>query len=306
MKEVYEIENFNQGLEMFCFKPSNNNHYNIYRLEEISTPINLQTPLFRQHFFDITLFENVSFEFNYGTENFNVGKYTLQLVAPYQIQQIIISSEEIKAMKGYTCTFTNDFISAGVTNANFIHKFPFFKLGSVNNIIPLNNTQVEILLNIFKKLKFEYESNINCNSVEIIRNYIWILLHECLRIYNHNILPSSSTVKNKAIQLADDFQELVDTNYKKLTAVEQYANLLHISSNHLTQTIKDVTGKTPKEFINERRLVEAKCLLRYTNNSTAEIAYLLKFSEPTHFSKFFKKETGLTPLEYKLNQSPNT
>jgi AraC family transcriptional regulator, transcriptional activator of pobA len=303
MKEIYEIENFDQGLEMFYFTLSKNKHYNIYRLEDVSTPLNLHTPLFRQHFFDITLFEDISFEYNYGTENFNVGKYTLQLVAPYQLQQIIIGKEEVKAMKGYTCTFTKEFISSGITNANFVKDFPFFKLGSVNNIIPLNDSQVEILLPVFRKLKFEQDNNVHAKAEEIIRSYIWILVHECLRIYNQQPgVKSRSAAKYKIVQLADDFQELVDTNYKKITIVEQYASLLHITPNHLTQTIKEVTGKTPKDFITERRLMEAKCLLQYTQNTISEISCLLNFSEPTHFIKFFRKETGKTPLEFRLQK----
>jgi AraC family transcriptional regulator, transcriptional activator of pobA len=83
-------------------------------------------------------------------------------------------------------------------------------------------------------------------------------------------------------------------------AVEDYAQMLNISANHLSQTIKETTGNTPKSYITKRRLEEAKYLLLYTKNDIAEISFHLHFSEPTHFSKFFKKEIGQSPQEFRL------
>jgi AraC family transcriptional regulator, transcriptional activator of pobA len=75
--------------------------------------------------------------------------------------------------------------------------------------------------------------------------------------------------------------------------------MLNITANHLSQTIKETTGNTAKSFITKRRLEEAKYLLSYTNNDVAEISFHLHFSEPTHFSKFFKKETNQSPIEFR-------
>jgi AraC-like DNA-binding protein len=81
--------------------------------------------------------------------------------------------------------------------------------------------------------------------------------------------------------------------------VSDYAGMLHVSANHLNRTIKSQSDKTAHELIDEMILMEAKALLRQTTFSIAEIAYQLDFSDPSHFNKFFKKLTGITPLQYR-------
>jgi len=99
--------------------------------------------------------------------------------------------------------------------------------------------------------------------------------------------------------LLKKFIALVNTNYIEKRKIEDYAKMLFVSPNHLSQAIKSVSGKNALSFINERLLTEAKSFIRYTEFSIAEIAYKLNFSDPTHFGKFFKKNVGSTPLEFR-------
>ncbi len=78
---------------------------------------------------------------------------------------------------------------------------------------------------------------------------------------------------------------------------------VNLTPNHLSQTIKEVTGKTAKSYIVKRRLEESTYLLKYSNDDIAEIAFHLNFSGPTHFTKFFKKETGKTPIEFRAESN---
>jgi AraC family transcriptional regulator, transcriptional activator of pobA len=302
MKNILEVTSFGQAQQILGFASTHKKDFYIYRLDTVNKDKDLDTPLFRQHFFDITLFENIEFEYVYGSNAFKISNYTLQIVAPFQPQQVKVPQSIVEEMKGYTCIFSHDFLSIGVNKFNFFSDFPFFKLGSLNNVIPLTEAQVDTLLPIFKKLQYENDNQHDTlKAKEIIQSYVWILLHECLRIYSQNeIQPNVKPTNYKSLQIADDFQEMVDANFQKLVAVEDYAKRLHISANHLTQTIKLSTGKSPKEFITERRIAEAKCLLRYTQMSIAQIAHNLNFSEPTHFTKFFKKDVGTTPLDFRL------
>ncbi len=93
---------------------------------------------------------------------------------------------------------------------------------------------------------------------------------------------------------------MVNKYYITKKTVKEYAELMHITPNHLTDTVKDVTGKTPKSFITERILLEAKNLLSYTYYDIAEIAYLLGFYNPSHFGRFFKKFEGFTPKDFRI------
>jgi len=79
----------------------------------------------------------------------------------------------------------------------------------------------------------------------------------------------------------------------------QFANQLNIHVNHLNRVIKTTLNKTTTQVISERILQEAKHLLLNTTWSVAEISNALGFSEPTHFTNFFRKYTHLNPTKFR-------
>lgn len=103
--------------------------------------------------------------------------------------------------------------------------------------------------------------------------------------------------------LFKNYLTLINTHYIEKRQVEAYAEMLFVTPNHLSQTIKSVSGKNALHFINERLLTEARSLISYTELSIAEIAYKLDFSDPSNFGKFFKKQLGMTPFEFREKNS---
>lgn len=95
------------------------------------------------------------------------------------------------------------------------------------------------------------------------------------------------------------FIHLVHSNCKEKHDVAFYAKELCVTSVYLTRAIKSLTGKTAIQFINDILVDEAKLLLYRAGTSIQETAEELNFSDQAAFSKFFKKNTGLSPLEYK-------
>jgi len=103
--------------------------------------------------------------------------------------------------------------------------------------------------------------------------------------------------------LFKNYMTLINTHYIEKRKVEAYAEMLFVTPNHLSQTVKAVSGKNALHFINERLLTEARSLISYTELSIAEIAYRLDFSDPSNFGKFFKKQLGMTPFEFREKSS---
>jgi len=81
--------------------------------------------------------------------------------------------------------------------------------------------------------------------------------------------------------------------------LNDYAGIIGVTANHLTQTVKVLTGKTSLQIIKAKQLLEIKRLLVHTSLNVSEIANQLNFEDQSYFSKFFKRETGLTPLQYR-------
>jgi AraC family transcriptional regulator, transcriptional activator of pobA len=304
MEAIYEIDDFNKVLNLFTFEKTDNIDIHILRLESIKNKErDLILPTHRQHFFDITLLLDITETFYIVTDN-NKNKIdscsTLQFIPPFQLISHNIPKEILEIAKGYTLIFSFDFISTGIAQSKFLKEFPFFNVSNLNNHFDLEPVASEKIIYLFERMIYEYEQN-QYLSKQILLGYLWVLLNECKKVYEDAIAKLGQQDKPKpSKQLFDSFQNLVASNLQRNSKVEEFADMLFVTPNHLTQSIKETSGKSPKEFITQRRLLEAKTLLLNSTNTVSEIAYLLNFSEPTHFTKFFKKETSLTPIEFRL------
>jgi AraC family transcriptional activator of pobA len=83
--------------------------------------------------------------------------------------------------------------------------------------------------------------------------------------------------------------------------VSDYANLLNKSPKTLSNLFAKYNNKSPLQLINNRITLEAKKLLLLSEKSSKEIAYSLGFNDASHFSKFFKNQTGASPIHFKKN-----
>lgn len=95
------------------------------------------------------------------------------------------------------------------------------------------------------------------------------------------------------------FKDLLEMDFKTQKQVAYYTKKIIITEKRLNQATTKTLGKTPKEIIDDRILLEAKRILAHTNESIKEIAYHLGFEEPTNFIKFFKKRSSVTPTEFR-------
>jgi len=113
---------------------------------------------------------------------------------------------------------------------------------------------------------------------------------------------------NRYSQIVKSFKQQLESEFRKVTGkqqngsklqVQHFAEKLNLHPNYLNSVIKSKTGKTINEWIVIRTLSSAKSLLKNTTLSAKEIGYRLGFSEPTHFTRFFKKHQNTTPMAFK-------
>lgn len=95
------------------------------------------------------------------------------------------------------------------------------------------------------------------------------------------------------------FKDLLETSYKNQKQVNYYVKEIITTEKRLNQATTKVLGKTPKEIIDDRIMLEAKRVLAHTTESVKEIGYVLGFEEPTNFIKYFKKHSRVTPTQFR-------
>lgn len=126
------------------------------------------------------------------------------------------------------------------------------------------------------------------------------LFYEAASIYQkHN--SAYKVTLNRPQELSVNFLKLVSLHCKEDRSVQYYAGALFVSARHLTQTVKEVTGRTAGEFIDRAVVLEAKLLLRDATKTIGQVASDMHFSDQFFFTKFFKRHTGLTPSEYRAS-----
>jgi len=227
------------------------------------------------------------------------NKYEIQppcvfFMSPGQAHKIEFSND----IEGYIFIFTSEFYLINQTNQNRLIEFPFFfTIRQENRPLMLESKQdVQFLETLFKKGIAEIEKREKF-SVDLLRSVLDLVLTSCAVLYkpDENLLP-----KGKGNIVVKKFLQLVEENYQNNLTVNEYADKLSITPNHLTQTVNQLTGKTSSQIIKAKQVLEIKRLLVHTNLSVTEIAGQLNFPDQSYFSKFFKREAGLSPLQYRV------
>jgi len=229
------------------------------------------------------------------------NKYEIQppcvfFMSPGQAHKIEFSSD----IDGYIFIFTAEFYLINQTNQNRLIDFPFFfTIRQENRPLILESKEDVIFLEtLFRKGIAGIEKG-DGYSIDLLRSVLDLILTSSAVLYktDENLLS-----KGRGHIVVKKFFQLVEENYQKNLTVNEYAGKLAITPNHLTQTVNQLTGKTSSQIIKSKQVLEIKRLLVHTNLSVTEIAGRLNFPDQSYFTKFFKRETGILPQQYRVKQ----
>ena len=132
---------------------------------------------------------------------------------------------------------------------------------------------------------------------EMLRMLLKRLIIMITRLGKEQYQPESLMVEEEDI--VRDYNVLVESNFKKLHQVQDYAKLLHKSPKSLSNAFAKFNAKSPLQVIKDRIILEAKRLLYYSDKSLKEISYDLGFEEPASFSRFFKNQLKVSPSKFR-------
>ncbi len=135
-------------------------------------------------------------------------------------------------------------------------------------------------------------------DTRMAKNTLNMLLYGVDNLYSTQPLPQK-TFKSRKEEICRELIQLVIENYVQEKRAQFYADRLGISLQHLSTTVKQVTGKNVLDIIANVVMVDVKAKLKSSNMTIQEIAYSLNFPSPSFFGKYFKRHMGMSPLEYR-------
>lgn len=159
------------------------------------------------------------------------------------------------------------------------------------------NTQESQEVELIMGQLLAYSSSKDDLTTPIIKSYLQVLLAICSRIKQKS--KSVCDVKSVSDRVAEDFQALLESHFLKERNPSFYALNLHMEPAYFSRRIKTLLGKTPTKLIQERVILEAKRLLHLTFKTVKEIAHELSFEDEYYFSRYFKREVGVSPLQFR-------
>lgn len=156
-----------------------------------------------------------------------------------------------------------------------------------------------IIDSMFALLKVYFnQSECICISqlVLLLLKAFFVGFHEYLQRNLQN-RPDDEVKSYRVRELFNRFMMLMERDYKLSRDVNYYADLMHITSKYLTNIVRQVAGHTPKTIIDQYVILQLKMQLQRSSQSIKEIAWEYHFTDVSFFCRYFKKHTGLTPLQ---------
>ncbi|QOR40335.1 helix-turn-helix domain-containing protein [Billgrantia diversa] len=127
---------------------------------------------------------------------------------------------------------------------------------------------------------------------------------ELSRLDSHRLHDSAPGLhqRDRGHERLASFQALIEAQYRQQPSIERFAEQLGMSSAHLNALCRRLADRSALQLLHERLLLEAKRQLTYTNMTISQVADSLGFSEPAYFTRFFKRNTGFSPRDFRLRQ----
>ena len=205
---------------------------------------------------------------------------------------MVYASRNINSCKGYCVHFKTEFIQPLLAKP-LAEEFTYLGMDS-EHIINVTDEESELIQQSFRDIITEHQ-RFSPEKDYLLRNYIQILLLRIREIYRPHA-KKISELATRSMKIASEFKRLVEKNFIEIREVSRYAALLHITPKHLSDVVKEHTGRSPRELISEMLLLESKVLLGSTSLTVTEIAHRLRFGDQAHFGHFIKQHTGYSPL----------
>lgn len=233
-----------------------------------------------------------SLSINIGYSNYVIRKNDFIIIHPEKVFQVMEISDNFKSkiicLQSGFFDFSTDQHGFNVKNMlreYICHSLPPPKMELFSALLRYMEDIVGDKNNIYRK--------------EMVYHYLNVLFYE---ISNLLLIENESNKKNTPNPSEEVFRKFVkdiEANFQKERGIGFYAKKAYLTPKYFSTMIFRLTGKHAKEWIDEYTILEAKAMLKSTYVNIQELSYELNFATPSHFGRYFKHHTGVSPRQYR-------
>jgi AraC family transcriptional regulator, transcriptional activator of pobA len=288
---------FSKDIRTYTFSEfeENNSSFSLRRLEDLYRMKHGESDIPHRHdYYTIIFFEKGAGTHIVDFTEYPIEDHSIYFIVPGQMHQVIPTSEP----KGWTMKFTDEFLIASSISDKLINGIYLFNEFGQSPPLSINEIQMPVYLNIISQIEF-FSSSLESYTQEAIgalMKLFFIQSNNHCSVYKNN----NPQLQETTNQLLHSFKQLLNKHYASMHLVSDFANNLNVTADYLNKTVKSITGKSAKDHIQTKIIIEAKRSLLFSDISSKELAYELGFEESAHFNNFFKKITGQTPSEFRV------
>jgi AraC family transcriptional regulator, transcriptional activator of pobA len=277
--------------------PPDDSAFDFIHIETIASRSSIHDWTIRAHrhrnLFQILLIAKGGGEMSFETANVPFAAPTVILVPATTAHGFRFHPE---VTDGWVVSFTEDVADAIGRNSG--EALARLKAVAADPLVPLSDaTEAQRLSSLCADL--DEEASLAREGYRLaMRGLLALIAIEVVRLAVSRARTGTVTLAAADLRV-DELRRLIDEHFRKERLISFYARKLAMTADRLNDHVKRATGVTAGHLIRQRVLTEAKRQLVFTNQAIHEIAYDLAFSDPSHFTRFFRKQTGTTPQAFR-------
>lgn len=212
-------------------------------------------------------------------------------------EQIIQEEHADRNFHAKAFLMTRQFAQNCIVGLNMM--WPYLLYLMKNPVLKMDSEEREWLENCYHLIRLRLSQMSGRYTREATVSLVRAFYFEICNLLDARVQPDQSGVQNRAYAIFDQFIRLLSQHFKQERSVEWYSNEMCLTPKHLSEVVKQVSGKTAGQWITTMVIIEIKNLLKHTTLSIKEIAQDMNFPNQSFLGKYFKNVEGISPSDFR-------
>jgi AraC-like DNA-binding protein len=167
-----------------------------------------------------------------------------------------------------------------------------------NPVVSLTPMEIQTYSNYFQTIREKMANPQHHYRTDLVKALLLAMFYDMSNVI-WRVEQTRATIQSRSDDIFSRFIRLLEANFRTERRVKWYAEELCITPKHLYEVVKQVSKRTPNEWIENYVILEIRVLLRNTTKSIKQICDELHFPNQSFLGKYFKEHIGVSPSEYR-------